>query len=180
MSYEIFEMGPAVYIPVLLISLAITVFAFGAIPFITARTQKKTITKKAYMIRCHLFNLIPLILLAVIAKSELSIGPYLIWTSVFESWGLKTLEKRGVLAGADCVGLEDDPNRIVECTSCGYRSQEYFEACPQCGKFAKQYIQTEQENKPEAKVRFCGNCGEKLLDESKFCRKCGTAVIDMQ
>ena len=180
MSYEIFEMGPAVYIPVILISLAITVFAFGAIPFITARTQKKTITKKAYKTRCYGFNAIILLLFAVINAGTVAGGPYLLWTSIFMGWGLKTLEKRGVLASADCVGLNDDPNRIVECTSCGYRSQEYFESCPQCGKFAKQYIQAEQANKPEAKVRFCSNCGEKLLDDSKFCRKCGTAVIDMQ
>lgn len=36
--------------------------------------------------------------------------------------------------------LEDDPNRITQCKSCGYQNKDYFDACPKCGKYAKQYI----------------------------------------
>lgn len=39
MSYELFRQGPAAYIPVLLLSLIITVIAYGAFPFIFARVR---------------------------------------------------------------------------------------------------------------------------------------------
>lgn len=28
-------------------------------------------------------------------------------------------------------------------------------------------------------VRFCGKCGEKLIDNSHFCRKCGTEIVEV-
>lgn len=75
--------------------------------------------------------------------------------------------------------LPDDPNRMTECKACGYRNKNYFDACPQCGKYAKQYVYLNQAPIIDTdKIRFCRKCGEKLIDNSRFCRKCGTEIVD--
>jgi len=178
MSYELYQQGPSVYIPLLLVSLVITILAYGAFPFILARTRTKTITKKKYNFLCYGVNFIVMILFIVI-NGESSGAPYFLWTWVFARSGLKALASRGVLEGHDSDFLEDDPNRIVECKSCGYRNKEYFEACPKCGKHAKQYVYLNQGDKVSDRTCFCRKCGEKLLDGSRFCRKCGTEVIEV-
>ncbi len=75
--------------------------------------------------------------------------------------------------------LEEYPNRITECKSCGYRDKNFFNACPKCGRYAKQYVYLNEEIPTETdKVRFCRKCGEKLIDNSQFCRKCGTEIVE--
>lgn len=76
------------------------------------------------------------------------------------------------------IELPDDPNRITECKSCGYRDENFFNACPKCGKYEKRYVYLNEEIAPAETnmVSFCRKCGEKLIDSSKFCRKCGTEV----
>ena len=46
MSYELFQQGPAVYVPVILISLVITLGAYCAFPLIFAKVRKNIITKR--------------------------------------------------------------------------------------------------------------------------------------
>ena len=46
MSYELFQQGPGVYIPILLLSLVVTVFAYGAFPFILAKHKRKLLPGK--------------------------------------------------------------------------------------------------------------------------------------
>ena len=75
--------------------------------------------------------------------------------------------------------MPDVSNRVIECKSCGYRDKKYFKACPQCGKYAKQYVYLNEEPVVEIdKICFCRKCGEKLVDNSKFCRKCGTEIVE--
>lgn len=75
--------------------------------------------------------------------------------------------------------LPDDPNRVTECKSCGYRDENFFNACPKCGKYAKQYVYLDEEPPVDNdKIRFCRKCGEQLIDSSKFCRKCGTEIVE--
>ena len=62
MSYELFQQGPAAYIPVILVSLVVTVVAYGAFPFIFARARKKVITKKKYNRLCYGFNILESVL----------------------------------------------------------------------------------------------------------------------
>ncbi len=74
--------------------------------------------------------------------------------------------------------LEEDPNRLVECKSCGYRDNRVFTACPKCGKYEKMYVYINQEPASETnKILFCRKCGAELVEGSKFCRKCGSDVI---
>ena len=69
--------------------------------------------------------------------------------------------------------------RVTECRSCGYRDNDFFVECPNCGKNEKRFVCLNQEENPENdKISFCRNCGEKLIDSSQFCRKCGTKVLD--
>ena len=57
MSYELFQQGPAVYVPIILLSLIITLGAYCAFPLIFAKFRKKIITKKKYRVLCYCVNL---------------------------------------------------------------------------------------------------------------------------
>jgi len=46
MTYELFEQGPSVYLPIIIFSLIITLISYGAFPLIFAFVRKKEITKK--------------------------------------------------------------------------------------------------------------------------------------
>lgn len=90
---------------------------------------------------------------------------------------VKYFEKRINVITNDC--LEDDPNRITECKNCGYRDENFFNACPKCGKYAKQYIYLNEEPTNETDdIRFCRKCGADLIVGGKFCSKCGTEIIE--
>lgn len=177
MSYELFQQGPAAYVPVILLSLAITVLAYGSFPFIFAKTRRSTITKKEYKKLCYGINIAVMFIFVVISGGALNFGPYLLWTWVFSKHGATILSTRGVMLDGDY--LEYDPNRLVECKSCGYRDKNVFTACPRCGQYAKQYVYLNEEPIADTdRIRFCRKCGEKLIDNSRFCRKCGTEIIE--
>lgn len=77
--------------------------------------------------------------------------------------------------------LDDDENRLIACKSCGYSARTFFDACPKCGSYAKEYVSNSESSKPkEDKILFCRKCGEELIDNSKFCRKCGTKIVKEQ
>lgn len=97
MPYEVFEAGPAVYVPYILISLVITLIAYGAFPLIYARARRGVITRKKYRRRCFAFNLLVMIGFCVINGGFTSWAPYLLWTTVFSSTGINTLINRGRL-----------------------------------------------------------------------------------
>lgn len=107
---------------------------------------------------------------AIVFVVILVIG-YFVWYRL----NVKYFEKRINVIETDY--LEFDPNRITECKSCGYRDKNFFNACPQCGQYAKQYIYLNQEPPKEEKISFCRKCGSKLIDDAVFCDKCGTKVI---
>ena len=107
---------------------------------------------------------------AIVFVVILVIG-YFVWYRL----NVKYFEKRINVIETDY--LEFDPNRITECKSCGYRDKNFFNACPQCGQYAKQYIYLNQEPPKEEKICFCRKCGSKLIDDAVFCDKCGTKVI---
>lgn len=91
--------GPEVYIPIILVSLVITILAYGVYPLIFARARKTVITKKQYNRRCYGINLLVMFVFCAINGEASSGGAYLLWTWIFTSAGLKTLQNRGVLEG---------------------------------------------------------------------------------
>lgn len=107
---------------------------------------------------------------AIVFVVILVIG-YFVWYRL----NVKYFEKRINVIETDY--LEFDPNRITECKFCGYRDKNFFNACPQCGQYAKQYIYLNQEQPKEERICFCRKCGSKLIDDAVFCDKCGTKVI---
>lgn len=147
MSYELFKQGPEVYVPIILLSLVITVLAYGAFPFILAKARSTLITKKKYRGLCYGINAAVMVLFIVINGEASSGGPYVLWTWVFSNWGIRILNNKGL--------LNDDANIPCTLTHVTDQSKPTFEA---------------------RKDRFCRECGAKLVDNSRFCTKCGTKI----
>ncbi len=148
MFYEVFLQGPEVYIPVLIASCIATLVGYGTFPLTFAIVRKKPITKKKYRRLCYGINIVVMFLFVFINGEASSGGPYLLWSWIFSSWGVRILEGKDLL-----VDGSDIPNAPT-------RSQE--RSAPASN--AKQ-------------IRFCRRCGAKLLDESRFCNQCGTQII---
>ena len=150
MTYELFQQGPAVYVPILLLSLVITVVAYGAFPLIFAKVRKSPITKKKYRGLCYGINVAVMFLFIVMNGGASNGAPYFLWTWAFSSWGTRILEGKGLLD--DGTYTPSVPTRVTE--------------------QSKPTIEVD-------KVRFCRKCGEKLIDSSRFCRKCGTEIVEV-
>lgn len=146
MTYELFQQGPMVYIPILLISLAITLLAYAALPIILAKTRKKTITKKKYNLLCYGINFL-IMFVFIVLNGKSSGAPYIIWTGIFSSIGLRILRERKVLDGFQSAAVEQN-----------YSHEDVSEATA-------------------PRIRFCRKCGNELLDRAKYCNKCGIEVI---
>lgn len=165
MSYELFERGPAAYIPVFLVSLIITMAAYGAFPLIFARTRKKIITKRRYHVLCYGVNFAVMVLFIAVNSEPSYGGPYVIWTWVFSASGIRTLRNRGLLKG----WLPDDYAKTS-----AYQASEETDS----ETLGETEAKTEDPPAPEEKpaIRFCRKCGFELIAGSDFCSKCGAAV----
>lgn len=113
MSYELFQQGAGVYIPVILISFVITILAYGIVPFVLARTRKKSITKRKYNFLCYSANFFVMIAFIVI-NGESAGFPYFLWTWIFTRSGLKTLTDRGLLKEKNIECVETIQNQVEE------------------------------------------------------------------
>ena len=80
----------------LLISFAITLFAYGAFPLIWAKNRTEAITKKKYNLTCWGVNFLISLLFGMI-NGTASGAPYVLWTLVFTNSGLKKLKSKGLL-----------------------------------------------------------------------------------
>ena len=161
--YELFQMGPMVYIPVLLVSLVVTVVAYGLFPILFAIFRKKNITKKKNTWICYGVNFVVMVVFLALNGSS-SGAPYLLWTWVFTRYGVKKIRLNGYLSDGEY--LEDDSNRITECLSCGYRDEDYFDTCPQCGHQKKRYVYLNR-------ITECLSCGYRDEDYFDTCPQCG-------
>lgn len=165
--YELFQQGPAAYVPVILASLVVTLIAYGAFPLILARTRKKVITKRKYKWLCYGINLLVMFLFFVVINGGPSNGaPYFLWTWVFSASGLETLRKRGVLEGSQSF-------HHTEASTCR-ENQAMDPDIPQESGVEAETLPLPEEMPP---VRFCRKCGFELIAGSKFCSNCGASVV---
>ena len=149
MTYELFNQGPAAYIPIILVSLLITLVAYGAFPLVFARMRKKTITKKKYNLFCYCVNFLVMVL----------------WTWVFSMSGIKTLKIRGVLEETQNKNYKNDVSTEVAEVANTTISKDSMIAA------AEHPVSEEM-----PRIRFCRKCGFELIDGSEFCSRCGTAI----
>lgn len=97
MFYELFQQGASVYVPIMLISLAITLAIYSLFPLLFAIFRKNSITSKKYDSLCYGFNILIAIVFTVAASGMVSFGGYVLWTVVFSMLGNKILQNRGLL-----------------------------------------------------------------------------------
>ena len=165
MTYELFNQGPAAYIPIILVSLLITLVAYGAFPLVFARMRKKTITKKKYNLFCYCVNFLVMVLFVAVNGNSSSGAPYLLWTWVFSMSGIKTLKIRGVLEETQNKNYKNDVSTEVAEVSNTTISKDSMIA-------AAEHPVSEE----IPRIRFCRKCGFELIDGSEFCSRCGTAI----
>ena len=165
MTYELFNQGPAAYIPIILVSLLITLVAYGAFPLVFARMRKKTITKKKYILFCYCVNFLVMVLFVAVNGNSSSGAPYLLWTWVFSMSGIKTLKIRGVLEETQNKNYKNDVSTEVAEVANTTISKDSMIAA------AEHPVSEEM-----PRIRFCRKCGFELIDGSEFCSRCGTAI----
>lgn len=157
MTLELFELGPGVYIPYLILSFLITAGSYAIFPLLFARIRKKNITARKFRFFCFLFNF--MIMAFFIALNGSSSGaPYLIWTSVFCHYGLKTLKKRNIIVISNTMVQNNDSDMSMQCTNKKNNS------------FDSEFSPTKQ---IKSKKRFCVICGNPIDQETKRCSSCG-------
>ena len=165
MTYELFNQGPAAYIPIILVSLLITLVAYGTFPLVFARMRKKTITKKKYNLFCYCVNFLVMVLFVAVNGNSSSGAPYLLWTWVFSMSGIRTLKVRGVLEETQNKNYKNDVStEVAEVANTTISKDSMIAAAG---------LPVSEEM---PRIRFCRKCGFELIDGSEFCSRCGTAI----
>lgn len=174
--YELFQLGPAVYIPILLLSLAITVVAYGAFPVIFAKLRKTYITKKKYRGLCYGINAAVMLLFIIINGEASSGGPYLLWTWVFSSWGIKILDAKGIFTEGifptnTTHDITDKESQVVDIDKMSVEEAAKYLVAEQSGE---KHIPKEHTYAPQkTKVKYCSQCGSPINSCTKKCTGCG-------
>ena len=195
--FDLLQESPGLFILTIIISLIVTLIAYGAFPLIFSRTRKSNITKKKYYTLCYCINFAVMVLFIAINGEPSSGGPYLLWTWVFSSSGLKTLKGRGILGESQSISystfssieepiiakapIESNHQKCNICQNCGLELIDGALFCNTCGTEVPSVnllSHTESfNNTSHGKICFCRKCGSNLYDDAKFCNKCGTQII---
>ena len=140
MSYiELLQESPALFFLVLFLSLIITVFVYGAFPVIFATIRKTPITKKKYKRLCYGINFIGVVFFVAFNGAAVSGGPYILWTWIFSSYGIKTFEARGLLLDESSTEeISDHTDKIRFCRKCGSELGDGSRFCRICGTEIKE------------------------------------------
>lgn len=100
-DYDLFISYPSVWLTEILISLFITVFAYGAGPVLLWKTRQTPITSKAVRIFCTAYTVVVAILFIAVKTALGGAGaassPALLWGVVFYRVALGKLKGRGLL-----------------------------------------------------------------------------------
>lgn len=167
MSYELFQQGPAVYVPIILLSLIITLGAYCAFPLVFAKLRKKIITKRKYRALCYCVNFAVMVLF--ITKNGASSGiPYVLWTWVFSAAGIKILKNKSILDG-----YQNQNEARAATHSMG---DNYGAANSEIPENVIAIVDDSSIPKEHSQIKFCRKCGFKLLPNSAFCSKCGAKI----
>ena len=127
--------------------------AMMAIPFLCRIIKKKKLPNKGGKILCVLNSVILFLVPIILFNYTLIGGIGAIFFYFINKWIF--VEGPSVHNNNDSYYLEDDPNRITQCKSCGYQNNDYFDACPKCGKYAKQYIYLNDPSR-SGRISYCG------------------------
>ena len=127
---------------VLILSLAITLVAYGTFPLLFALLQKGTTTAKEYRIICYIVNLLIMFAFVIIngasspGSAPSSAAPYVIWTSAFAAIGTGILKKRKIIPTEE---VSAPPAPVVEpgmikfkCSKCQSLFTGGNTVCPNC------------------------------------------------
>ncbi len=182
MTFEVFNQGPAVYIPILLFSLIFTVFAYGVFPIIFAYARKAQITEKKYKKLCYLINVPVVLVFFIFGDGDSNLFPYFLWTFCISKLGTKILKTRGIIPNGNHFPYDINSVSVSKPSENSaynaYSNKNPFNAYPNCDNHKNRHIYLNTEPKfDDDKIRFCRICGDKLFEGSRFCRKCGTEVV---
>lgn len=180
MTYlDLYAQSPEVYFASLAVMLAITLISYGIFPILFSMIRKKLITAKKFRITCYAVNLIPLVFFLIISDKP-SFFPYLIWTSVFSSVGIKMLKKNNILVDFISKDNAEQPKKnpsslhdIVDTpintpidTSIDGKNDS---VC----KFQNVDLFVEKGEEKTEKTKYCKLCGNPLDNKTKKCTGCG-------
>lgn len=163
MTLDIFMQGPSVYIPFLLISLVLTLIGYGTFPLLLANIQKKSITAKKYRTICFCFNFLVLLGFFVLGDTSPAL-PWILWSSVFSSFGVKILIQRGVLTDS----VHSNRSRLT--TSEANPAIDFINGTSSIASESSSTYNNIQNVSPQ---RYCKLCGGAIARSSRTCQKCG-------
>ena len=193
-DYQLWSEQPALWWLNAAISLALTLFFYGAFPIAFSKARKSGITKKRYRGYCICAAIVAYIILVIVyiavgAEGVPNMFPAVFWTGIFYKIGLSSLDKRGkILAFMPPKPVQSvkeqkpAPQKTSAIPKVQYDKQEQkleqktFVINRETGEvLAETTGAIQRENK--SMVRFCRNCGCELVPDSKFCSICGTKVV---
>lgn len=119
----------------LLLSMAVTAFAYLIVPIIIAKSDrkysKKTLRKIVTINAACVFTFFFILRIALAGKISLNPIPALLWSGI----GFYILKRT-----SDIDSDYDDEGTLIRCKSCGYIGS-YAHECPQCGRYEKEYVE---------------------------------------
>lgn len=167
--FELFQESPGLFFLVVAISFVLTLFVYGAFPFIFAKARKTPITKKKYKRLCYGINFIGMVFFVAL-NGAANGAPYLLWTWVFSSRGLKILETKNLL-----VETEAEPTApTIVPTPTPFNANDSIESASSAQKIVTPLSESVSQ---APQIQFCRKCGAKLSTDAFFCNKCGTKII---
>ena len=156
---------------ILIVSLLLTMLAYGIYPLLLARCRRKPITSKRYTLFCFLFNFLVMLIFVVLDGAS-SGAPYFLWTSVFSFLGKKILSGRNVLIDSDADENETEAptSDVADPAPAPVSNVELAHA----KESAPAPVPVASPSKPKKqKAIFCKYCGQLIDQDTKKCTGCG-------